>query len=128
MVGLGRDSMGLFIVRFLVRPKDTFLLRLQGSNSDFAFILRDSTLWSQAFGHRTTIDLNECRDVVKRLHIALLLEFSGNEEFDSLVGQLTVSVACFDEFWELIHVDGEESVDHALQQLPEELRDKVSGG
>jgi hypothetical protein len=85
-------------------------------------------LYSQAFGHRTIIDLDECGDVVKRLHVAQLLEFSGNAEFNSLIGTLEVSAVCCDGFWELIHVYDEESVDHAIERLPEEHRDKVNGG
>ncbi len=128
MVEVNAGSMSQTIVRFLVRPKDSFVSRLQGSDSDFVDILTESMLYSQAFGHRTIIDLDECRDVVKRLHIAQLLEFSGNAEFNSLIGTLEVSAVCFDGFWELIHVDDEESVDHAMKRQPEELRDKVNGG
>ena len=129
MVELDRGRMGLLVVRFLARPKDSFVAGLQASNSDFVPILTESIVYAKAFGHRTRkIDRDEYPGILKRLHLAQLLEFSGNEEFDSLVGQLTVSAACFDEFWELIPIDAEYSVDDALQELPEELRDKVNGG
>ena len=126
MVDIDSNSMSQQIGRFLVRPKDSFVSRLQLSNSEFAPILLESTLWSEAFGIRIAIDWKEYGSVLKRLHIAqLLAEFGNNEDLRALVGRLAVSVECVDKLWELIEVDCEESVDYVFSKLPQELRDKV---
>jgi hypothetical protein len=120
------EHMGVWITRYVVWPNSAFLTRLRASSSDVACILLGATLWSQKFGHRSRINHEVIRSTVKLVHVASLADLSGVE--DLLCGPLEVSVAYFDQHWELIEIEFEDSVDDAMKRLPEELRDKVNGG
>jgi hypothetical protein len=129
MVQVEYDRTCIQIERYVVRPNTSFLTRLRASESDVACILLDTKLWSQTFGGRIVVNDDIVSRTVKLVHVAQLISELGNvEELQMLCGPLEVSIACFDQLWELIKIDDEDSVDYAIKELPEELRDKVNGG